>query len=362
MLTLDEIRNTVNSIAEDVVTLYLNVDPSELVNQNQPPGWRIYAKNSLNEIETAQNESDDWKATRAKVDDYLVDYAPQGGKSLVIFAGADTLHTYELPVRLENSWAYGKPLVLPLVWALDEYERYLVVLVDSEHARFLTAFLGNTRTRDEMTIDFYDYDFGEQNYVNNSRSANGQPMSQGANRESFEDMRDAHIRRFHKEIAETIRERMKKIGAERVVLGGNDRAAHQVHELLHEEAKSRVVGILPIPITTDDHQMNDSILEAATNYERETEMDLVNSIIELAKGGGRGALGYDDVQNALTMQQVELLVLPYPLDNEEQATEFMLKVMELNADIELVHGAAAIRLQEEGGIAARLYYVITEAQ
>jgi hypothetical protein len=362
MLTLDEIRSTVNNIAEDVVSLYLNVDPSENVNQNQPPGWRIYVKSALNEIEAEHKDDEAWQLARLQIDDYVQNYAPEGGKSLVMFVGADTMQTYELPIRLENNWAYGKPLLLPLVWALDEYERYLVVLVDSEHARFLTAYLGSASTRDEMTIDFYEYDFGNQNYLNNSGARNGQPMSQGANRESFEDMKTAHIRRFHKDVAETIRERMKKIGAERIVLGGNDRAAHEVQELLHEEAKSRVVGILPIPMITDDHQMNESILEAATNYEREAEMNLVNSIIELARGGGRGSLGYDDVQNALLMQQVELLVLPYPLENEEQATELMLKALELNADIELVHGAAAEALHEAGGIAARLYYAITAAE
>ena len=64
------------------------------------------------------------------------------GKTLVLFADVDQVHTHELPLPIESQYHYGEPLLTPLLWALDEYKRYLIVQVDSERARFTSAYLG----------------------------------------------------------------------------------------------------------------------------------------------------------------------------------------------------------------------------
>jgi len=87
-------------------------------------------------------------------------------------------------------------------------------------------------------------------------------------------------------------------------------------------------------------------------------MDLVQQVIDFAKAGGRGALGRKDVDMALTMQRVETLILPWPTDDEKKATEYSARAFESGGRVELVHGAAADRLRQEGGIAARLYYTL----
>ena len=184
--------------------------------------------------------------------------------------------------------------LVPLLWALDEYERYVIVLVDSEQARFVSAYLGRATTEDAMTIDFDDYDFRNLRYLNNSRAAKrGQPMAQGATSDIFEDMRSEHVRRFHRDVAEQIRTAIGDTHASRIVLGGNEQAAHQVRDLLHDPLKAKVIDILAIPMQADDHIVADAIQQAARRPGRGTapivEVNCVQSAVshEQNVAGGR---------------------------------------------------------------------------
>ena len=42
-----------------------------------------------------------------------------------------------LPVPLRHHVAYGRPDVLPLLWAMDEYQPYAILAVTRERARLL---------------------------------------------------------------------------------------------------------------------------------------------------------------------------------------------------------------------------------
>lgn len=358
MLKHSDIRDLLAQAPEQVLSLYLRVDRAYQPNQSETPAWRIHLKNAMSAVEEQFKNS---KSISENVTQFFENYSPSS-KSLVIFAGEDDyLESFELPIAIESNHTIGEIDVVSLLWAIDEYERYLVALVDVEQARFLSAYLGRADTSDEMEIDFDDYDFREQQFVD-ARGTGGDGFRQSSGGENFEDMKREHVRRFHSDIAERIRDLADDMGAERIILGGNEKAAHQVKDLLHDTMKNKVVDILPVPLERSDSEVAEAIEDAALNYERSHEHDLVNEVINLAKSGGRGALGVEDIRQALKMQQVELLVLPYPMDDEALAAELTLEVLNSGGEIELVHGSAASLLQQEAEVGARLYYQIAETQ
>jgi hypothetical protein len=55
---------------------------------------------------------------------------------------------------------------------------------------------------------------------------------------------------------------------------------------------------------------------------------------------------------------VELLVLLWPPQNEDLASDLAYRALQLNSGIELVHGDAGSLLHSEGGVGARLYYAL----
>lgn len=361
MLDNTAIQDLLKNDSENIFSLYLHIDPAYQPNQNEKPAWNIYAKNALSDLDKQEKSSDKWDAVKNHAEDFIENYTSQS-KSLILFVNSEgVIDSFNLPIAVENRHSIGKIDVVPLLWAMDEYERYLVVLVDSEQARFVSASLGGAITNQEMSIDFDDYDFGNKRFIHANRGdgVDGQQSSAG---ENFANMKDEHIRRFHKDVAEQIRDVMRDMNSERIILAGSEQAAHQVKDLLHETMKAQVVDILAIPLDSNDSNIASEIRNAAMNYERSHELDLVNEVIDFAKSGGRGALGLEDVRKALKMQQVDLLILPYPMDDEGLASELTLSALNSGATVELVHGSAADHLANEGNFAARLYYSLNQPE
>lgn len=368
-LDLNDIKTLLNKpqdeMQDDVLSLYLRVDNAYRPNQANNPAWSIWLKNHMRELEAEHGNNAAWQTIRSQVDDYFSDYQPRS-KSLALFATAGDITAYELPVTLENQAAYGQPMVAPLVWAIDEFERYLVVLVDQERAVFTSAYLGNATQSDAFSIDL-DYDWRQRTLMPANRFQAGGPgagdnraaMPQGNNRDRFEDMLSEHENRFYRDVVEKIDEWMQELGAERLILGGSERSANTVKSFLQGKTADRLVEILPIPVDTEAHAISEHIQQAAQNYERAQELDLVDDTINLAKANGRAVLGAENVSNALAMQQVEMIILPWPSENQQMIRNYALQALSNNAGIEFVHGSPAMKLQREGdGVAARLYYTV----
>ena len=361
MISRETIQQLKTQLSKPTLSLYLRVDPAYQQNQAEMPAWRIWLKNALRDIaqEQPEEKQEQWKMIQDRLTTWIDQYEPQG-KTLILFLDQENLFDYELPVALENHASYDEVNFMPLLWSIDEYERYLIVLVDQEQARLMSAYLGGTAPETEMSIDL-DYDWGEKTLMPASAKggqSGGRALREGNNRDRFEDMIEAHVDRFHQDVADEIREIFSELNEPRIIIGGAERAAHNVQSKLHESITPHVVSILPIPFQAPEDEIYSHVLDAGLHFEREREKDLVDQVIGFAKAGGRGALGMQAVNRAFTMQQVELLILPYPPTEEGQVSDLMHKAMELNSDVELVHGEPADLLRNEGGVAARLYYSI----
>jgi len=359
MLDRNEVQKIRNSLEALVLSLYLRVDPGYQQNQSQNPAWRIWLKTELRNAEEkfGEERAEAWSAIKQRVQQWLDNYNPRG-KTLVLFSDENDLIYYELPITLDNHMAVGAADLTSLLWAVDEYERYLIVLVDQEQAKFTTAYLGSTTSQSEMSIDL-DYDWGQKTLMPAS-SGTGHALNSGNNRERFEDMIDAHVDRFHQDVADYIQTLTDELGASRLIIGGAERAAHNVRNKLHETMEKQVVDVLPIPVETNENDLIAHVAKAGLKYERDFEKNLVEEVIGFAKAQGRGAIGEEAVKQAFTMQQVETLILSYPPEDPDLTASLTWEALEQNSQIELVHGDPANALREEGGIAARLYYTVSE--
>lgn len=365
MIEIQDVKTLVKQCSGNTLSLYLQVNPALEENQADTPAWRIYVKNALRDISRQADHDEQravWDDIQQRVTSYLADYEP-GGKGLAMFYCEEFEQVYELPVMPhQNMWRFGKPMVAPLLWLIDEYEHYLIVLADSEEAHFLTTYMGNVERQEAMASDRFTFDFREKTLMPRQGSpvvrgqAMGGQITEGSHRDIFDDKIKDHISRFHNDVARRIRE----LDVPRVIIGGTEKAAHAVYERLHESVRQSVVSVMSIPMHLTDYEVFQRALPVALEYEREQEMELVNQVIDFAMSGGRGALGYDDVKRTLDMQQVEMLVAAFPPKDENILHDLTLQVLESGGRIELLHDTAAEKLQQHDGIAARLYYPITE--
>jgi peptide subunit release factor 1 (eRF1) len=135
-----------------------------------------------------------------------------------------------------------------------------------------------------------------------------------------------------------------------------EESTHAVKNFMPETLAQRVVALLPASLRANPQEITEIAQSRALEYEREQELELVNQVIDFARSGGRGVLGPKAVMEALDMQRVDLLIMPWPMDDPYLAAELPLRAFASGGNVELVHGEAADRLKQEGGLAARLYY------
>jgi len=360
MINLEDVKQLLAQENEHILSLYLQVDASLQENQAATPAWRSWLNNALRETDAAISDDQRpiWIDARDRVLAYLEDFPPHV-KGLALFLGTDVEQIYELPIPLDNNAIhFGVPMIAPLLWAIDEYEPYLVVMVDKDEARFLQVYLGSVEHGNSIVSDRFEYDFAEKTAFSSRPSGSGFGSVQGADQDNFDDTMDEHISRLHRETAQQARELMKQMGAERLIIGGAEKSAHAVEGYLHEEAAAGLAGVVPVPFYFNDAEVLERITPIAQEFERQKEMELVEQVIDFAKSGGRGALGRKEVMAAMEMQQVEMFVIPWPLEDDEWIQQLPIQALHANTKIELVSGEAAERLKEEGGLGARLYYAI----
>ncbi len=345
-------RNTDNQ--EDILSLYLVVDPADERNQGQAK-WPIVLKNSLAEIEAGldpeqtkqwktvrlsdSSEKTKWARIRLRLENFMGGYKPEG-KTLALFIGPDRELAYELPVALSNSAHYGKPQIAKFLRALDEYQEYMVVLFSQDRARAVNIFLGESA--DEVSIHV------DQTW--------NRKVHKTAHESSQSDRLDEIDRRFARHAAGELDKHFMGSGdVERIIFGGNMQLAHIVRNYMHPNVADRVIAMLPIPIDTSAHDIAVQIRPVAESSEREFEDHLVRNLVSRAQAGGRAVLGEEAVSEALGRHAVSELVLPYPTD-VEMAEDLLVKALYSSADTEFVEGDAAEKLHAEGGIGAFLYY------
>lgn len=345
--------------ADQTLSLIVKVDPALFENQGRVPGWRIWLKNSLRDLKAAHAEDPELPGLIARAEHSFATLRPEC-KAIAAFFTPKHEHVLRLQVPVsDNVGHFGRPTVGPLLWLLDEYEPYVVGLVDSEKARFFVARLGRAGLGGTRFNEVNEYDFRVKHMMPTNRGQGGYYQG-GNNRDAFAATLDDHGRRFYREVAEQCGSLLQESGAKRLLLGGIEESAHAIQGLMSETVAKSVIGFAPVPLHVSDQVAWDLLLPRALEFEREHEQALVEEVVNLAKSGGRGALGTEGVLECLRNKQVELLLVPWPLADEALRLELPELAMASSAEIELIAGPAAERVVEEGGLAARLYYAAPE--
>lgn len=367
MIDLDLVKQLIESGEDDVLSIYLNVDAAVQENQANNPAWRIALKNGLGKIDHSQEDETEhqiWQTIYQRATDELDDYVPSS-RGLAMFISSEHMVVYHLPASPpKNIVAYGLLNLTPLLWTLDEYEQYLVALVDKDEAHFLTSYMSNIDRLEAMASDRFTYDFRQKTLMphpTGPKGDSGTGTAGGSYRDRFDDKMGEWIARFHREVADHIRDRSRKHGIKRVVLGGDEKAACNVRDYLHNSVRDHLVGVLPIPMSADNNEVLKRVLPVALDYGHQQETRLVEDVIGHARAeGGRGTLGYDAIEKALKHQQVDLLVAMWPEGDGEALNALLINAIRSGAEVEFVRGEAAEMLAQHGGIAARLYYAVPQ--
>ncbi len=363
-----------------VLSVYLDVDQSRSANRKR--GFEVALKQMLRSVEQRLDEGgqrQEHAADAERVLGFVSSHAPQG-QSLVIFCDASEglFWSRELRTRLRNDARWGDtPYLRPLLDALDEFERYGVILADRGRARLFTVFMGELEEHREAFAPL------EVSH----RKTTG--MDHILSLENFRRSSETHVRSHLKQVAEMMDHLSGLHAFDRLVLAGSTETTSELCRLLPKRLRARVVASISLPVEAGEQQILDTTLEVAESVERSHERALVDDLLTAAAKQTGAVAGLGSTLTLLQEGRVRglvyadgwsapgwrcancsMLFAETPAGGQRscmycggalQAVDDLVepmaeRVLDAGGKVEQVRGAAAVRLMSAGGVGAHLRY------
>ena len=330
-----------------ILTAYVNVDPTDQDNRRERPAWLIELKNQAKELESTLDQDklkrretqNKWSNTEEVLTDYLTNRQVLG-RSVAFFTDHVDHLAVDLPLPTPTRLYYGLPQLKHLLFNLDQYKKYAVVLMSGDEVRTLEVFL--TRTTSDLRVE--------------TGLELTRRLGRFAHAHTRESRGDEFDRRFAKQVAAGLSEYYPgDPDFERLVLGGNAKQAHAVRNSLDAAIREKVVGIEPIDFNSPNTEVAEYIKSVADRHEFEHDLAVVDDLVARCTRGRTAVLERQGVEAAVRKGNAKTLVLPYPIDSDT-FDSLVASATIAGVEIEFVYQEAADRLHEHGGIGARLYY------
>jgi peptide subunit release factor 1 (eRF1) len=299
MIKINDIRTLASRpvrTGNSVLTLYLNVDQSVPVNLNR--GFEKKLKDMLVSTKNMIRNSEELKAfetASGRLKDFVAAYRPEARGLIAVLDVSDGFFwsdAADFPVTDLIRWN-RKAFIRPIAVAIDEHERFGIVLLDRARLRLFTMFLGDI---EEHLREGFD-----PRKVRHTKTIGTDHLGSAsrAQRKADEQVR-LNLRHALKDVRAVLEER----GIERIILAGSSAITAELQGIMPQRLASRVIARLDIPITAAIEEIKAGAAPAAEKYERDTEEALVQDLLTSAAKTDRAVVGLGRTLHAVNQHRV----------------------------------------------------------
>lgn len=279
---------------EGVLSLYIDFAPAG-GERRQPAAAFVHALKTLETLELSPKLGARLQEEQAAVEEFARKKFALQGRSLILFSsqrrGLWSVFQLQAPVRPLARFA-ERPAVAQLASILDEYERYLAVLVDKEEARLISVYIGQAEPRAHVTDDYP-----------------GRNRRGGWAQARYSHHRDAHLHRHVLHVTEALLDELRRQHFDKLLVGGPDEARSALLHVLPRSLRTRVAGSFLAELFLSDAQVVERVRDEEEKAEHESQAILVNDLLDAAGAGGPAVLGWGETLQALADGRVHELVL-----------------------------------------------------
>jgi len=322
---IQRFKKIISSVDKPVLSVYCNVNPADPDNFGR--AWYGRLKNTLKSMDELKVKL---KKGKTFYDELIVfiDQLIVGARTLALFAWVNDKNELEvehfelqveLPVvdlvrgRVETH--FGKPYVLPILYAFDEFYRVGVVHVYGSKWRFYEVFLNEikeaTETFAEITPDEWN-EFNEYAQIIESGVLDERTFR---DKLKFKDKQKAKLQTLsHKlyiRLAQMLEKSIHDLEIDRLILMGNDWQVKLFENYLNRHIRELIIGYAPRPSNIENPSTKE-ILERVTPILREAEEREEMQLIADAQSP-KGVCGLQNVLEAIQMGRLQVLILPWDL-------------------------------------------------
>ncbi|MBS3778441.1 MAG: hypothetical protein KGY50_04020 [Candidatus Thermoplasmatota archaeon] len=260
------------------VSLYLN----EFNDKN-------FLKHRINACESLldKEEKENFKRTIEEITDFLKkDHEP----NIAIFTSDkhDFFTAVPLPVTINHSLVVdSSPYIRPLARILDEWESFLLVLMNSNQAKIFSVELGQAEQQKKLSSD-----------IMNKHKKGGWSQAR------FQRIRKGAIKDFFGEVIDYLEHET----GNQIVLAGPGTAKNQFKELLPPHIKEKIVDVIDVDIS-DEHEVLTQSLTIISEKEAGKSTHAVELLKQEILKNGLAVYGFDETLNAARNGQIDVLIV-----------------------------------------------------
>ncbi len=354
------------------LTLYLDIDQNKQSNRRR--GYVVQGEALIKGLKAQQKQSDRLDSACKQALSLVRSLKPKGKTALIVVHPESKLCELvqiELPFPVSIHWRRGA-FLRPVVEAMDEHERYGVVLTDNQRARLFTVVMGELTEHEDL--------FSETGQRTRSLGAD-QMRSQKRHDQRHQEEIASHAKR----VVDALHDLSLRQPYDRLIVGGTPKAASQLVRLLPTRLRGKVVDTVSMRVGGSQKEVLNKILGVQERMERDREEEIVEGVLAELHDRGKAVAGFAAVLDAVNQGRVWTLVygkgytnkagecgscdaysphakgpcvycgedvhpLPQCIDRLSQS------VVEMGGRVEVVDGEAKKKLDKPGGIAAMLRY------
>ena len=241
----------------------------------------------------------------AKVDRWLDEEFREENRGVVLYAeiGGSWFEALQFPVPVQNRFVISKqPAIAPLAQVLESYHHHGVVLLDREHVRILSVYLGTLLH--EIAID------AEPIPTNHDVQAGGYSQSRYQRRKLEE------MRQFFRDFAKELEDFVNRYKPDDLVILGTDENVGKFREFLSERLRKMVVYTGPMRV---DQPASEILQEIEPHLEAERvreSMEVLDQVRERVGQDYLAAAGFQSTLTALQEGKVDTLVIAQDQERE----------------------------------------------
>jgi len=354
------------------LTLYLDIDQNKQSNRRR--GYVVQGEALIKGLKAQQKRSDRLDAACKQALSLVRNLKPKGKTALIVVHPESKLLELvqiELSFPVSIHWRRGA-FLRPVVEAMDEHERYGVVLTDNQRARLFTVVMGELTEHEDL--------FSETGQRTRSLGAD-QMRSQKRHDQRHQEEIASHAKR----VVDALHDLALRQPYDRLIVGGTPKAAGQLVRLLPTRLRGKLVDTVSMRVGGSQKEVLNKILAVQQRMERDRETEIVQGVLAELHDRGKAVGGFAAVLDAVNQGRVWTLIygkgytnkagecgscdaysshakgpcvycgedvrpLPQCIDRLSQS------VVEMGGRIEVVDGDAKKKLEKPGGIAAMLRY------
>ncbi|MCD4750137.1 MAG: host attachment protein [Thermoanaerobaculales bacterium] len=287
----------------NTLTLYVSLDQGARANRNG--GFVVQAEALLSHLRSEHEADPALERAAGRAAELISGVEPQGRAAVVVVhgdTGLEEIHQVGVSFPSSVYWRRGA-FLRPVVEAMDEHERYGVILADSKRARLFTVYLGEITEHRHLWSD-----------------TGGRAKAVGVDQWRAEKRQQRHhdeeLAAHAKRVIDAIRDLGLEAPFDRLIVAGPQRAASQIVRLLPKRLHGKLVETLSLPVGAPERDVLKGILEVQKRMERGQEARLVEGLLSELHEGGRAVAGLEEVSAVVSEMRVWTLFYDQRLDAE----------------------------------------------